>query len=173
MEVAPRTLILGDVPNVPDTFCTDTPAALPSRARLISATPSSLTSSALSLLVAPVNRRLSIFCIPVTTTPSRTSVSASREILISPSMMPTSLGFMPRQLISRVFADSLTFKANLPSMSVIVAFLVPFSMTAAPMTGRLSSEEMTTPFTVRVSCANKHPKPAAMQAIIKHKKCFM
>lgn len=68
MDDAPRTRIFGAAPNVPETFCTDTPAERPSRLRLISPTPLSLTSSAMSWSVAPVNIRLSIFCIPVTTT---------------------------------------------------------------------------------------------------------
>ena len=46
MDVAPRTRILGAVPNVPDTFWTDTPAERPSNARLISGMPSILTLAA-------------------------------------------------------------------------------------------------------------------------------
>ena len=41
------------------------------------------------------------------------------------------------------------------------------------MTGKPSSDEMTTPLTTRESCPNKHPEPAITQAIIKHKKCFI
>ena len=87
MEVAPRTRILGAVPNVPDTFWTDTPAARPSRPRLISAIPLSFTPSASSFVAAPVKRRLSIFCIPVTTTSSRTSASGFIRILIVPVLI--------------------------------------------------------------------------------------
>ena len=68
IDVAPRMRIFGAAPKVPETFCTDTPAERPSRPRLISLMPSSLTSEANSWSVAPVKIRLSIFCIPVTTT---------------------------------------------------------------------------------------------------------
>lgn len=47
MEDDPRMVILGAAPKVPVTFCTLTPAALPSSALETSATPSSLISSAL------------------------------------------------------------------------------------------------------------------------------
>ena len=74
MEVAPLTLILGAVPKVPDTFCTDTPADFPSSERLISPTPLIFTSTAESWSVAPVNRRLSVVVIPVTTASESISV---------------------------------------------------------------------------------------------------
>ena len=74
MDVAPLTLILGAVPNVPDTFCTETPADFPSSERLISPTPLILTSTAESWSVAPVKRRLSVVVIPVTTASERSSV---------------------------------------------------------------------------------------------------
>ena len=70
MEVAPRTRILGAVPKVPETFCTDTPAERPSNERLISGIPSIRALDASTLSAAPVNKRLSTFDIPVTTTPS-------------------------------------------------------------------------------------------------------
>jgi len=38
-EVAPRTRILGAAPNVPETFCTETPATCPSSMREMSGTP--------------------------------------------------------------------------------------------------------------------------------------
>ena len=82
IDVAPRTRIFGAVPNVPDTFWTETPAARPSRARLMSGIPSNFVLSASSLVVAPVKSRLSIFCTPVTTTSSITSESVSRTTLI-------------------------------------------------------------------------------------------
>ena len=83
MDVAPRTRILGAVPKVPLTFCTDTPAARPSSERLISATPSSLASEALILVEAPVNKRLSMVCIPVTTTSFSVLLSSSRMMLVA------------------------------------------------------------------------------------------
>ena len=86
MEVAPRTRILGAVPNVPETFWTDTPAERPSRPRLISAIPDSLTSSAMSWSEAPVNRRLSVLVIPVTTTASTAWASGSSFILMLGAM---------------------------------------------------------------------------------------
>ncbi len=82
MEVAPRTRILGAVPKVPDTFWTDTPAARPSSARLISGIPSSLIFSAESFVAAPVNNRLSIFCIPVTTTSDSVCTSDTSVMFI-------------------------------------------------------------------------------------------
>src|SRR5690606_30082973 len=54
MDVAPRTRILGAAPNVPDTFCTDTPAACPSNIRLTSGIPARWASSALTVEAAPV-----------------------------------------------------------------------------------------------------------------------
>ena len=83
IDVAPRTRIFGAVPNVPLTFCTDTPAARPSSERLISATPSSFASAALILVEAPVNNRLSMVCIPVTTTSLSVLLSSSRIILVA------------------------------------------------------------------------------------------
>ncbi len=77
MLVAPRTRIFGAAPKVPLTFCTETPAARPSSERLTSATPSSLLSLPLIFVVLPVKRRLSIFCMPVTTTSSSTRPSDS------------------------------------------------------------------------------------------------
>ena len=77
IEVAPRTRIFGAVPNVPDTFCTLTPAARPSREREISAIPSIFADVASIFAVAPVKRRLSVFTIPVTTTSSRSPSLAS------------------------------------------------------------------------------------------------
>ena len=82
IEVAPRTRILGAVPKVPDTFCTDTPAERPSRPRLISAIPSILMFSAFNWSVAPVNIRLSIRCIPVTTTSDSVCTSDCRITFI-------------------------------------------------------------------------------------------
>ena len=82
MEVAPRTRILGAVPKVPLTFCTDTPAARPSSERLMSAMPSIFIFSASICTVAPEKRRLSIFCIPVTTTSCRSWLSGWRVTLM-------------------------------------------------------------------------------------------
>ena len=47
IEEEPLIVILGAAPKVPVTFCTLTPAALPSKALDTSATPSNLISSAL------------------------------------------------------------------------------------------------------------------------------
>ena len=80
IDVAPRTRILGAVPNVPDTFCTETPAERPSRPRLISAIPESFTSSAERRSAAPVKSRLSVLVIPVTTTDSIVCSSGTRVI---------------------------------------------------------------------------------------------
>ena len=74
IEVAPLTLILGAVPNVPDTFCTETPADFPSSERLTSPTPLIFTSTAESWSVAPVKSRLSVVVIPVTTASESISV---------------------------------------------------------------------------------------------------
>ena len=94
IDVAPRTRIFGAVPNVPETFCTDTPAARPSSPRLISGKPSSFTSSADNCLVAPVNRRLSIFCIPVTTTSDKVCTSGINVTFIV-GVGVRSCGFIP------------------------------------------------------------------------------
>ena len=59
MEVAPRTRIFGAVPNVPETFCTDTPAARPSREREISAIPLMFASLASTFTAEPVFMRRS------------------------------------------------------------------------------------------------------------------
>ncbi len=80
MEVAPRTRIFGAVPKVPLTFCTLTPAALPSREREMSATPSSFALCASMVSAAPVNKRRSTFCIPVTTTSPRVLASSCKII---------------------------------------------------------------------------------------------
>ena len=80
IDVAPRTRILGAVPNVPETFWTETPAERPSRPRLMSAMPESFTSSATSWSDAPVKRRLSVLVIPVTTTASTAWASGSSFI---------------------------------------------------------------------------------------------
>ena len=68
MDVAPRTRIFGAVPKVPLTFCTLTPAARPSNERLTSAIPLILALAASIFVVEPVNSRLSVTVIPVTTT---------------------------------------------------------------------------------------------------------
>ena len=51
----PRIVILGDVPKVPEMFCTFTPAARPSIIRPTSTTPSILILSALRVWALPVN----------------------------------------------------------------------------------------------------------------------
>ncbi len=139
MEVAPRILILGAVPNVPETFCTETPADLPSRLRLMSAMPSSLASSAEILSVAPVNNLLSIFCMPVTTTLSSTSESLSSETFIS-LLMGTLFSLVPKKLKIAYLAVAGTLSiANLPFMSVNPPILVPSIWIEAPATGVPSS----------------------------------
>ena len=75
MEVAPRTRIFGAVPNVPETFCTETPATRPSREREMSAIPFSFASSASTLTEDPEKMRRSTEVIPVTTACSSTSAS--------------------------------------------------------------------------------------------------
>ena len=82
MEVAPRTCILGAVPNVPDTFCTLTPAERPSNERLMSAMPLIKASLALILSAAPVNIRRSMFDTPVTTTSFKVSLFGDNVIFI-------------------------------------------------------------------------------------------
>ena len=110
IEVAPRTRILGAAPKVPDTFWTDTPAERPSRPRLISLTPSSRTSAAFSLSVAPVNMRLSIFCIPVTTTSAIwVDEEASWKSIRSESAF-FSTGSKPRKEAFRVASAGTFFK---------------------------------------------------------------
>ncbi|MNQ85928.1 hypothetical protein D3C85_1011060 [compost metagenome] len=61
IEEDPRTVILGAVPKVPVTFCTVTPAALPSIIRLTSTTPSTFNSVPEILLIAPVKVLLEVF----------------------------------------------------------------------------------------------------------------
>ncbi|MNL72016.1 hypothetical protein D3C87_1972570 [compost metagenome] len=55
IEVAPRTLNFGADPNVPETFCTDTPATLPSSILLTSVAPSVLISFIKTVVADPVN----------------------------------------------------------------------------------------------------------------------
>ena len=136
MEVAPRTRILGAVPNVPETFCTDTPAARPSSPRLISGSPSNFTLSAVKLAAAPVKRRLSTFVIPVTTTSSSTSESAFITIFIRSGLIATSWVCIPINDIFKVLEELGTLSmVNLPSISVTVPIVVPFTNTDAPTTG--------------------------------------
>ena len=54
IDATPRIRTLGAAPNVPDTFCTDTPAALPSSMRLMSDVPATFRSDAFSLTDEPV-----------------------------------------------------------------------------------------------------------------------
>ena len=130
MEVAPRTRILGAVPNVPDTFWTETPDARPSSARLISGTPSNLAFSASTFAVEPVKSRLSIFCIPVTTTPSRYVASSCITIWIGSGDTFAEAVLIPRNVTMISLASAGTaLIPNLPSASVIVPIVVPLTRT--------------------------------------------
>ena len=64
------TRFLGAAPKAPEIFWMDTPAERPSSPLLMSAIPSILTSEAESLSAAPVNNRLFVATISVTTTSS-------------------------------------------------------------------------------------------------------
>ena len=60
IEEPPRMVILGEVPNVPDIFCTFTPAERPSIIRPISTIPSIFILSAFSVCELPVKSFLLI-----------------------------------------------------------------------------------------------------------------
>ena len=70
IDVTPRMRTLGAAPNVPETFCTETPATLPSSMRLTSVTPAMFRSSVLSLTDDPVKVCFLMSWNPVTTTAS-------------------------------------------------------------------------------------------------------
>ena len=147
MEVAPRTRILGAVPKVPETFCTDTPATWPSRERLISAIPLSLALSASTLAVEPVINRRSTCCIPVATAASSTSASSARvKLTVAATGFRASL--KPRLEATIYLAEPGTLaKVYLPSMSVMVPTEVfPSTKTATPGTGS-PLESTTVPLT--------------------------
>ena len=70
-EAGAQAAALALAPQIGALGATPTPATRPSRERLTSVRPSIFADSASSSAVEPVKRRRSIFCIPVTTTPSR------------------------------------------------------------------------------------------------------
>ena len=125
MEVAPRTRIFGAVPNVPETFCTDTPAARPSREREISAIPLMFASLASTFTAEPVFMRRSTVYIPFTTAPSRISASSSRTIFML-GVIATRASFAPMKDATTYWALSGTFLiSKLPSRSVMPPSFVP------------------------------------------------
>ena len=144
MDVAPRMRILGDVPKVPLTFCTDTPAACPSSERLMSATPLRRALSASNLSVAPVKRRRSVRVRPVTTTSLRVVAFDFSTTCMSVVAFSVCDTIPMYATVTCGFATSVV-NENLPSTSVTVAILAPTTVTVAPITGSLSSAATTVP----------------------------
>ena len=147
MEVAPRTRILGAVPKVEDTFWRLTPATRPSSARLMSGTPSSFTFSASTFEVAPVKRRRSVFCIPVTTTSPKVFSAMDITILTFEETLTVFFSIPMYVTTSRLALAGTFLITKRPLLSVVTPIPVPSTMTFAPMTG---SPSVST--TVPVTC---------------------
>ena len=114
----------------------------------MSATPSIFESLASIFVVEPVKSRLSIFCIPVTTTSSIERESGFIRIRrFCPALI--SVVTYPTEVTSNVEPLRLVEKENFPSMSVTArADFCPFILTTAPIMGSLSSSETTVPETI-------------------------
>ena len=161
--MAPLTLILGAVPKVPETFCTETPADLPSRERLISPSPLMFTSTAESLSVAPVNILLSVVVIPVTTASESISVLSSRvKSTFAAAGFTTSLN--PRQVASSCEPAGTLSNCQFPSMSVTVALFPPFTETTTPGRG-FPEASFTVPDDLRF-CAQMRVAEKAVRIIV-------
>ena len=134
MEVAPRTRILGAVPKVPEIFWMDTPAERPSSPLLMSAIPSILTSEAESLSAAPVNNRLSVATIPVTTTSSSISELARKMTFTVGATLVSVLCIPTKETTNNAFCGAEIL--NFPSTSVMVPLdFSPLTWIVAPITG--------------------------------------
>ena len=169
MEVAPRTRILGAVPKVPEIFWMDTPAERPSSPLLMSAMPSILTSEAESLSAAPVNNRLSVATIPVTTTSSSISELACKVIFIVGATFTSSLCMPTKETTSCAFCGAEIL--NFPSMSVMVPFdLSPLIWMVAPITGSSCSS---TTIPVTFIWENATPIPQKRKETNKISFCFI
>ena len=111
--------------------------------------PASISSD--FIVVAAYPKVFSLRFIPnaVTTTSSNTSASLFRTTCIGVFFIATSLLFIPTNETIKVLLSAFTPEIiKLPSTSVMVPWVVPFTNTEAPTIGNPSSSEVTTPFTV-------------------------
>ncbi|OAV72636.1 hypothetical protein Barb7_03074 [Bacteroidales bacterium Barb7] len=96
---------------------------------------------------------------PAVTTTSSNTLTSAPNAMFSFGLMATSVVFIPTYETTSVVALAGTFgMLKFPSKSVILPIFVPFTNTAAPITGKSSSFEMTTPDTFR-DCATNNWNP--------------
>ena len=147
IELRPRIKMVAGAPGCPDAMFICRPGTVPSRALIGLASVLFTILSVATVEAAPVKAAFFVTPYPVTTTSSSTSVSGFNE-MCNVALMPTSWLVIPINEITKVFAELGTFdNVNLPSMSVTVPTVVPFTKIEAPTTGNPSSSEITVPVT--------------------------
>ena len=147
-EREPRIVIFEEAPGIPDDGVMSIPDTFPCKAPAKSVLAARVNASDLTSCTAYPNAFFSReIPIAVTTTSSSFWASAFNTTLKF-GLITTSCVCIPIYEICKVFAELGTFdKLKLPSTSVIVPRVVPFTNTEAPTTGCPSSSEITTPVT--------------------------
>ena len=151
MVACPRTRMLDDVPGAPDVLMAVTPAARPCKvwSKDVTIEPRSFFSSIVT--DAPDTSLFFITPYPTTTTSFSVLLSSLNTMFNGPCPLAfTSLGVYPMYDISKV-APCGASREKLPSMSVTVALVVPFTLTVAPIID--SRPSVTRPVILRVCCA--------------------
>ena len=147
IEPTPRIVVEAYAPGCPVKLFTCKPATDPSKDFIKFASVFFIKSLLSTVWADPVNAAFLVTPYPVTTT---SSISCASDLRTTRklSFIATSCVCIPMYEICKVFAELGTFdKLKLPSTSVIVPRVVPFTNTEAPTTGCPSSSEITTPVT--------------------------